>query len=731
MPSAEAVRSALLAELGAGAASLDGEVLDYVASCLADEARAAAAAAAQPPAARTVSSCASPLPRAQDLEWGDSGAGAFEAVGEMLFESAGGEEAAQALCARLASSLHVSAAAPAPAPEAPQRRTPFVMGALTQEETASSLGPKLARGVITQCSDGQEVDAAKASKRRTREEAKAREAYEKHLAELAATAAGDTACVQRNAGVGARDVTLENLVISNGGEVLIEDCSLTLAHGRRYGLVGRNGAGKSTLLRAIANRSVSGLPATTQVLHVEQEVSGDETPVIEAVLQADGERAALLAEEATLLADTSGKASSARLTAVYARLHEIDAYAAEARAAEILSGLSFSPEMQQRPTKSFSGGWRMRVALARALFVVPDLLLLDEPTNHLDLEAVCWLESTLMAWPTTLLLVSHAREFLDNVCTDVIHLHSKKLTAWKGNYSSFEAQRAERLRCAEKRAEADARKKKHMQAFLDKFGALLRQRAKLVQNRMARLEANIDKVGVFDDPEYQFRFPDPGVVSPPIIGFHDVTFAYPGAPKPVFRNVNFGFDLDSRIALVGRNGIGKTTLLNLMTGALTPQAGHVQRNPKVRISSFSQHFVDQLDMTATPLSYLQGCYAGVPSQELRNHLGSFGIGGTLATQTMFTLSGGQKSRVALAKVTWTQPHLLLLDEPSNHLDIESVSAISQGLSLYRGGVILVSHDEHLITNVADELWVVTGDGGVSPFAGSFRDYKHTLVLKAT
>jgi|APGre2960657444_1045066.scaffolds.fasta_scaffold01255_7 ATP-binding cassette subfamily F protein 3 len=511
--------------------------------------------------------------------------------------------------------------------------------------------------------------------------------------------------------------------------LLPSDCSLTLAHGRRYGLSGRNGSGKSTLLRAIANRSVAGLPITTQVLHVEQEVSGDDTPVLQAVLLADGERAALLLEEAKLLSESSSKDStqdSNRLTAVYARLHEIDAYTAEARAAEILVGLSFTPEMQARPTKSFSGGWRMRVALARALFVVPDLLLLDEPTNHLDLEAVCWLEATLMKWPTTLLLVSHARDFLDNVCTDIVHLHNRKITAWRGNYSSFEMQRAERQRCAGKRAEADERKRKHMQAFLDKFGALLRQRAKVVQGRMARLEAQIDRVGVEDDPEFCFVFPDPGAVAPPVIGFFDVTFSYPNAQRPVFKGVNFGFDLDSRIALVGRNGIGKTTLLNLMTGQLQATSGHVSRNAHCRVAAFSQHFVDQLDMTATPLSYMQSCYPGVLGQDLRNHLGAFGICGTLATQTIFTLSGGQKSRLALSKITWTKPHILLLDEPSNHVDLQSCDALIQGLSLFKGGVLLISHDEHLITNVADEIWLVNGDGGVEPFSGSFKDYKKSL-----
>ena len=305
----------------------------------------------------------------------------------MLSEAAGGEDATRALCAQLASALRVGGGAPAAPPPPPPAasRKPVVMGALTAEEVGGSKG-QLARGVITACSDGVETDAAKATKRKAREDAKARALYDAHLAELALAAAGDTATVVRNAGAGGcRDISLDNLVISNGGTPLIEDCSLTLAHGRRYGLIGRNGAGKTTLLRAIAERRVAGLSPRTQVLHVAQEVTGDDTPVLAAVLAADGERTALLAEEAKLLADTADASAAGRLPGVYARLQEIDAYGAEARAAAILAGLSFSPEDQARPTRSFSGGWRMRIALARALFVKPDLLLLDEPTNHLDL----------------------------------------------------------------------------------------------------------------------------------------------------------------------------------------------------------------------------------------------------------------------------------------------------------------------------------------------------------
>lgn len=364
------------------------------------------------------------------------------------------------------------------------------------------------------------------------------------------------------------------------------------------------------------------------------------------------------------LGDKDGKLSQ-RLQAVYERLHEIDADNAESRAASILAGLSFTPEMQQVKTKTLSGGWRMRAALARALFIQPDLLLLDEPTNHLDLHAVIWLEACLQKWPKTLLIVSHARHFLNSVCTDIIHLHACKLVTYRGDFDTFERTMRERIMMEQRHAEAQDKQRKHvqvgdwsivffegicLQAFIDKF-RFNAKRASLVQSRIKALERMAETPTFERDPEYVFRFPDPGTaaVSANIISFVDVDFGYPNGAT-LFQKLNFGIDTDSRFAVVGSNGIGKSTLLNLIAGALEPIQGHIQRNPKARFAIFSQHHVDGLDLALTPLQYLCRQYPSVKEQALRSHLGSFGITGPLALQTMFTLSGGQKSRVALAKV---------------------------------------------------------------------------------
>ncbi|GMQ05913.1 hypothetical protein CsSME_00050727 [Camellia sinensis var. sinensis] len=352
------------------------------------------------------------------------------------------------------------------------------------------------------------------------------------------------------------------------------------------------------------------------------------------------------------------------------------------------------------------------------------MLLLDEPTNHLDLHAVLWLESYLVKWPKTFIVVSHAREFLNTVVTDILHLHGQKLIAYKGDYDTFERTREEQLKNQQKAFEANERVRDHMQSFIDKF-RYNAKRASLVQSRIKALErmGRVDEV--INDPDYKFEFPTPddrpGL---PIISFSDASFGYPGGPL-LFRNLNFGIDLDSRVAMVGPNGIGKSTILKLIAGELQPSSGTVYRSAKVRIAVFSQHHVDGLDLSSNPLLYMMRCFPGVPEQKLRAHLGSFGITGNLALQPMYTLSGGQKSRVAFAKITFKKPHILLLDEPSNHLDLDAVEALIQGLVLFQGGVLMVSHDEHLISGSVDQLWAVS-EGKVTPFAGTFQDYKKIL-----
>ncbi|KAG2491511.1 hypothetical protein HYH03_010088 [Edaphochlamys debaryana] len=728
----------------------------------------------------------------EHFDFGEHGEEAFEQIGPFLIDGhcVSGEDEARRVCKTLADQLSLRGAQPT------VRALDSGPVVLSKADDRAVLYQEQSFRHLIQTPFGDEAkppplsakDQAKMDKRTAKEEEAQRKVLAAHQARAAHSLKGDMPEIIRNkGGGGSKDVHLENFSVSNGGKDLVTDASVMLAFGRRYGLIGRNGTGKTTLLRALAGHEIKGIPPNCQILHVEQEVVGDETPVIEAVLACDSERTSLLREEAELLrllhrerpkdaeqapastseapgegaaaaaegagangagsaapaaaaaegakaaeaeAGSSGlvaaeeAAASARLVQVYQRLNEIDAFGAESRAACILAGLSFDADMMRRPTRTFSGGWRMRVALARALFVEPDLLLLDEPTNHLDLHAVLWLEDYLVKWPKTLLVVSHAREFLNVIATDILHLHSQKIITYKGNYSVFERTMTERVRNQKKAAEAADAKRKHVQAFIDRF-RYNANRAALVQSRIKALERMAEVEVMEEDPEYIFSFPEPeGNAAPPIIGFNDVSFGYPGGPT-LFKNLNFGLDLESRFAIVGPNGIGKSTLLNLISGKLQPTQGNITRNSRVRLATFSQHHVDGLDLALTPLIIMSRAFPDAKEPELRGHLSSFGIPATLAGQAMYTLSGGQKSRVAFAKMTFTKPHILLLDEPSNHLDIDAVNALIQGLATFKGGVLMVSHDQFLIESTVDELWMCEA-GEVTPFHGTFDEYKARL-----
>jgi len=524
-----------------------------------------------------------------------------------------------------------------------------------------------------------------------------------------------------------RDIRLETFSISYGKDWLIEDADLMLAFGRRYGFVGRNGTGKSTLLRHLAGREIHGIPAHIRILHVEQEIEGDDTTVLRALLACDVERDKLLADEqATLqqLQETPSAEFTDRLQKIHTRLQEIDAHTAEARASSILAGLGFEGEMQQRATKEYSGGWRMRISLGRALFSKPDLLLLDEPTNHLDLYSTLWLEEYLQKWEGTIFVVSHHRQFLSAVSTDIIHLQGKKLEHYKGNYDMFEQVKDERMRQQQRAFDSQQSKRKHIQAFIDRF-RYNANRAALVQSRLKALERMEVIDAVSQDPTVILQLTDPDTIAPPILQFRDVTFGYP-QKKPLFTNLNLGIDMESRVALVGANGAGKSTLLSLMAGDMEPSSGTVLRNPKLRFARFSQHFVDQLDLGMSCVDHFMTTYPGVPLQTVRSHLGSFGLSGEIALRTINTLSGGQKSRLVLATLSWRKPHVLLLDEPTNHLDIETIDALSNALLTYKGGVLLVSHDERLITLVCDQIWYLHNNT-VTVFDGDFEAYKKLLL----
>mmetsp|Transcript_30852 Transcript_30852/g.62232 ORF Transcript_30852/g.62232 Transcript_30852/m.62232 type:complete len:619 (+) Transcript_30852:31-1887(+) len=545
------------------------------------------------------------------------------------------------------------------------------------------------------------------------------------------------------------DIEANEIVVFAGKQELLYNASLRLAHGHKYGLIGRNGVGKSTLLRAIAERDGRvPIPKHILIMHVEQEVRGDDTPVLQSVLQADLERECLLKIEQELLAhedDGSGqepKVHGVGLMEVYERLEELSSDDAEARAAVILAGLGFHGDDQKRPTKEFSGGWRMRIALAQSLFVQPDLLLLDEPTNHLDVHAVTWLEEFLKTWEKTVVIVSHDRSFLNECTQATIFCKKKRLWYYGGNYDTFLRVRAEQRVNQEAMAAQQQRKVAHLKQFIARFGHGHKKMAKQAQSRMKMLgKLQEEAVSVdFDDPYLQLDFPAAPTLPPPCISVIDAAFGYT-EDRILYKDLNFGVDCDSRVAIVGPNGAGKSTFLKLLDGSLQPTEGSVRRHAKLSLARFTQHHIEMMDPEQDAVVHMRRLGAGgikddgtseVTVEEARKYLGRFGLQGDLALQPVKNLSGGQKSRLAFAELAWSSPHLLLLDEPTNHLDLETIEGLAMALNKFEGGVVLVSHDDRLVSMVADELWVVMPGpskdvpGTVTVFEGSFEEYKKML-----
>ncbi|XP_076864624.1 ATP-binding cassette sub-family F member 1 isoform X2 [Brachyhypopomus gauderio] len=532
----------------------------------------------------------------------------------------------------------------------------------------------------------------------------------------------------------ASDIKLERFSISAHGKELFVNADLLIVAGRRYGLVGPNGKGKTTLLKHISNRALS-IPPNIDVLLCEQEVTADDTPAVQAVLKADTRRLKLLEEERRLqnLLDRGEDGASERLEKVYEELRAIGAAAAEAKARRILAGLSFTPEMQNRPTKKFSGGWRMRVSLARALFMEPTLLMLDEPTNHLDLNAVIWLNNYLQSWKKTLLIVSHDQSFLDDVCTDIIHLDNQKLYYYRGNYLTFKKMYVQKQKELLKQYEKQEKKLKDLKAG----GKSTKQAEKQTKEALTRKQQKGRKKGQEEESheapellkrpkEYtvKFTFPNPPPLSPPILGLHSVNFGYEGQ-KPLFKSVDFGIDMESRICIVGPNGVGKSTLLLLLTGKLTPTKGEMRKNHRLKVGFFNQQYADQLNMEESPTEYLQRNF-NLPYQDSRKCLGRFGLESHAHTIQISKLSGGQKARVVFAELACRQPDVLILDEPTNNLDIESIDALSEAINEYKGAVIIVSHDARLITETQCHLWVVE-DQSINQIDGDFEDYKREVL----
>nr|XP_056722846.1 ATP-binding cassette sub-family F member 1 [Euleptes europaea] len=532
----------------------------------------------------------------------------------------------------------------------------------------------------------------------------------------------------------ASDIKLEKFSISAHGKELFVNADLYIVAGRRYGLVGPNGKGKTTLLKHIANRALS-IPPNIDVLLCEQEVVADETPAVQAVLKADTKRLRLLEEEKKLQAllekgdDTAGE----RLEKVYEELRAMGAAAAEAKARRILAGLGFNPEMQNRQTKKFSGGWRMRVSLARALFMEPTLLMLDEPTNHLDLNAVIWLNNYLQTWKKTLLIVSHDQGFLDDVCTDIVHLDMQKLFYYRGNYMTFKKMYQQKQKELLKQYEKQEKKLKDLKAG----GKSTKQAEKQTKEALTRKQQKCRKKNPDEEAneapellkrpkEYtvKFTFPNPPPLSPPILGLHGVDFGYE-AQKPLFKNLDFGIDLESRICIVGPNGVGKSTLLLLLTGKLPPTRGEMRKNHRLKIGFFNQQYADQLNMQETATEYLQRNF-NLPYQDARKCLGRFGLESHAHTIQICKLSGGQKARVVFAELACREPDVLVLDEPTNNLDIESIDALGDAINEYKGAVIIVSHDARLITETNCQLWVVE-DQSINQIDGDFEDYKREVL----
>ncbi|MHC0052703.1 ABC-F family ATP-binding cassette domain-containing protein [Actibacterium sp. D379-3] len=514
---------------------------------------------------------------------------------------------------------------------------------------------------------------------------------------------------------------INDISYSVEGRPLFQGASAVIPNGHKVGLIGRNGAGKTTLFRLIKGElALEGgtitLPSRSRIGGVSQEVPSSETTLIDTVLAADTERAELLAEAETAT-------DPARIAEVQTRLADIDAWSAEGRAASILKGLGFDDAEQRMPCSAFSGGWRMRVALAAVLFAQPDLLLLDEPTNYLDLEGALWLESYLARYPHTVLIISHDRGLLNRAVGAILHLENKQLTFYQGPYDQFARQRAEQRAVQAAQAKKQDLQRAHLQSFVDRFKAKA-SKAKQAQSRVKMLEKMTPITAPEDVARTVFTFPNPEELSPPIIALEGVSVGY--GDTVVLRNLNLRIDQDDRIALLGKNGQGKSTLSKLLSGRLAPMGGQMILSNKLRIGFFAQHQVDELHIDETPLQHLQRERPGEMQSKLRARLAGFGLGPDQAETAVGRLSGGQKARLSLLLATLDAPHLLILDEPTNHLDIESREALVEALTAYSGAVILVSHDMHLLSMVADRLWLVK-DGGVAPFEEDLEAYRKLLL----
>ncbi|MBJ7526318.1 MAG: ABC-F family ATP-binding cassette domain-containing protein [Sphingomonadaceae bacterium] len=520
-------------------------------------------------------------------------------------------------------------------------------------------------------------------------------------------------------------LNLNGITVRLGGRTILDRATAALPPYGRVGLIGRNGAGKSTLMKVMigsleADDGSLEMPKGTRIGYIAQEApAGDSTP-FDTVLAADTERAALMAESEQEGLDPD------RMAEVHERLIAIDAYTAPARASRILVGLGFDEDMQGQPLDSFSGGWKMRVALASLLFSQPDLLLLDEPSNHLDLEATLWLENFLKGYPAMMLVISHERDLLNNVVDHILHLDNGQVTLYSGGYDSFERQRAERAaQLAAAKASQDAQRAK-LQDYVARNSARA-STAKQAQSRAKALARMQPIAAMAEDPTLSFDFPSPDELKPPLVTLDLASVGYTEG-KPILQRLNLRIDPDDRIALLGRNGNGKTTLARLLAAQLTPMEGQMSASGKMRVGYFTQYQVEELDGDDTPLEHMTQQMKGASPGAVRAQLGRFGFSGAKATTKVGKLSGGERARLALALITRDAPHMLILDEPTNHLDVDAREALVQALNEYEGTVVLVSHDRHMLELTADRLVLVDG-GTATEFSGTIEDYTDFILGK--
>lgn len=528
------------------------------------------------------------------------------------------------------------------------------------------------------------------------------------------------------------DVKVHAFTMYMGGKRLLDDAKLEINYGRRYVLIGRNGCGKTTLLNHIAHRKLDGIPEHLQILHVKQEQIGTKLPLLEEVLKSDIMRHNLLARNVEItellhntdsMSETEIAVLTKEMMEVSEKLQKIGVDEVETSAKVILKGLGFSNSDLSKPCDKFSGGWRMRINLAKALLVQPDILLLDEPTNHLDVNAVMWLEDYLLDWPYTIVIVSHARDFINTVATEIILIENGKMSYHPGDYDTFVKSTEERKVNQRKEKTKQDKYINDQQAFIDQFRAN-KARSTLVQSRIKVLEKMVRIEEVFEEPRIFFQFPDPAELAPPLLRISNANLGYAGSPA-ILKNVNFRLDMESRVAIVGPNGAGKSTLLKSITGELPVLDGNQFRHGKLKLAFFTQHHIDQLNLEFNPIEQIQSMDSDLKYEGVMAHLSRFGINADLAMRTQMNLSGGQKTRVALAVLSYNAPEIIMMDEPTNHLDIDAVDALAKALQNYKGGICIVSHDSHFVEAVCDSVYEVK-DEKVRKFPGTFAEYKREV-----